>query len=511
MSGAADPGETEYILLPARGLRAARAVEYAFLTRFGGVKSTLPRVSLSGLDFLAPLADYMPDLSNLVSRRLSELAIHVIDSVREDGPKLARMTPQAAAILGSGDSGMRAMPVRYYEPTQTAWGRPKSPPPGAGGRPAITLSVRMAGTPMSGVKVVAFTSLAADEGAVGFTDAAGDVTLALGGDPMQLDSLYVAAPASGGWGYLKRGVVARGGDVLNLPAIAAPYQDCVRHACGPFAATDGAGVRVAVIDTGVGPHPDLTIAGGSNTVQGEPWSDFADNGAGHGTHVAGVIAGRPGAGGPMGVAPSAEIWSGRVYGAGATRASNYSIMKAMILATDGDCDLLNLSLSADGSDPVLQDAVTDAAQQGAVVLAAAGNGGVAGIAYPARCMNAVGVTAYGVLGAYPADTPHAEEVGTPQTGPEFFASFSNFGPETGFVGPGVGVISTALGGGYGIRSGTSQACAAVTGLAARLLGRDPVLKAATRDQARSTAIQNLMQAHATSLRFGYHREGAGRL
>src|SRR5207247_1649461 len=41
---------------------------------------------------------------------------------------------------------------------------------------------------------------------------------------------------------------------------------------------------------GIADHPDLTIAGGQNTVVGEAPSDYGDNGEGHGTHVAGIIA-----------------------------------------------------------------------------------------------------------------------------------------------------------------------------------------------------------------------------
>jgi len=44
-------------------------------------------------------------------------------------------------------------------------------------------------------------------------------------------------------------------------------------------------VTVGVVDTGVGPHKDLTVAGGRNTVIGEQPDHWADNGAGHGTHV----------------------------------------------------------------------------------------------------------------------------------------------------------------------------------------------------------------------------------
>src|SRR3989344_7242004 len=73
----------------------------------------------------------------------------------------------------------------------------------------------------------------------------------------------------------------------------------------------GAGVHVAVIDTGIQTnHPDLksNIAGGKNCSTGTSYND----GNGHGTHVAGTIAALDNGVGVVGVAPEAKLWAVRV-------------------------------------------------------------------------------------------------------------------------------------------------------------------------------------------------------
>src|SRR5205823_7526044 len=87
-------------------------------------------------------------------------------------------------------------------------------------------------------------------------------------------------------------------------------------------ANTGAGVNVAVIDTGIDlTHPDLAanIVGGTNCSKGGP-KNYSD-GNGHGTHVAGIIAALDNGIGVVGVAPEAKLWAVRVLddkGSGST-------------------------------------------------------------------------------------------------------------------------------------------------------------------------------------------------
>jgi len=91
---------------------------------------------------------------------------------------------------------------------------------------------------------------------------------------------------------------------------------------------------------------------------------------------------------------------------------------------------------------------------------------------------------------------------------DFVAEFSNIGADTDITGPGVGVISTVPTG-YGVMSGTSMACPAAAGAAARLLAHAPLLLAMPRNQARSDAIVKAVYAAAHVLGFGPSFEGKG--
>ena len=499
-----------YVLLPAAGVRAARKLELDFLTRFGGARSTLPSLKIAPSDFLNPIASMIPSWTPPMGEPAGD--IEVIDSVHEDGPKLVRMTESAALAFELSGAG-RAVPLRYYEPARTPLSVPRNAPSRAASTPPIKIQVRerSTGRPVPGVKVVVYTSIEDNEGAAAVTDETGVARLLLGPAPVVAESLAIESPARACWGRYEHGIQLAADQGIDLEDIAYPLSDCVRQRCEPFSVTDGRGVRVAIVDSGVGPHDDISLWGGTNTVMGEPAGDFHDNGMGHGTHVAGIVGGKSADGRYCGIAPAAELWSARIYPGNDRRATNYAITKAIILACDRQCDLINLSLSGEDADPSIQDAIRDACHQGAVVFVAAGNKGEPRVGFPARSEGAVGVSAFGIQGSYPASAGQSAEVGKPDAQETFFASFSNYGPEIRFAGPGVGVVSTALGGGYAVRSGTSMACAAVTGIAARLLSSNSALSNMQRDYARSAAIQNELARRARSLGFGLTYEGSGAL
>jgi len=90
----------------------------------------------------------------------------------------------------------------------------------------------------------------------------------------------------------------------------------------------------------------------------------------------------------------------------------------------------------------------------------------------------------------------------------FIAAFSNIGRAIDLTGPGVGIISTVPGG-YGVESGTSMACPAVTGFAARILGRLPDIRKQARNQERSDAIAQALFASVRDLGFKPEFEGHG--
>ncbi|MFN3200150.1 MAG: S8 family serine peptidase [Bradymonadia bacterium] len=169
------------------------------------------------------------------------------------------------------------------------------------------------------------------------------------------------------------------------------------HAMGAPAgwrAGGGAGVKVAVLDTGVAKTPDLVDNGleeGWSFVPREP--SFIDE-HGHGTHVAGTIAQTTHNGqGGVGVAPASTIMPYKVLGARGGGDSD-RIAAAIDDAADRGADVINMSLGG-GHSKVLHIAIEKAAARGVVVVVAAGNSGREGVHCPGHVPEALGVAALG--------------------------------------------------------------------------------------------------------------------
>jgi serine protease len=162
--------------------------------------------------------------------------------------------------------------------------------------------------------------------------------------------------------------------------------------------TKGAGMTVAVIDTGVTVVPDLEqtkfVKGYDFVNNKEEASD--DNG--HGTHVAGTIAQSTNNNyGVAGVAYEANIMPLKVlsaYGGGTVA----DIAEAIRFAADNGADVVNLSLGGAGESQVLKEAVDYAYSKGVVVVAAAGNENRNSASYPARYPHVISVAATGPSG-----------------------------------------------------------------------------------------------------------------
>jgi subtilisin len=235
---------------------------------------------------------------------------------------------------------------------------------------------------------------------------------------------------------------------------------------------------------------------------------------GHGTHVAGIIAAR---GAPphglSGLAPGVTLYSFRVFGQGKRVTTNYEVVKAIIFAVEEGCDLLNLSLGGLPPDEVIRDAILDAGDQGVLVIASAGNDNRQPVTRPASYVPALAVSAFGRMGTFPAGSYEEGYVDATPPGADpadFMASFTNIGRDVFLTAPGVGILSTVSGAGYAPMSGTSMACPAVTGYAARLLSANPAVLVMPRDAQRTRAITSLLSQNAVSLGFPFDFEGFGR-
>ena len=120
------------------------------------------------------------------------------------------------------------------------------------------------------------------------------------------------------------------------------------------------------------------------------------------------------------------------------------------------------------------------------------------------------MSALGRKGTFPSGALEAGDVKGPygRNRLNFVAAFSNIGPEIDLIGPGVGILSTVPGG-YAPMSGTSMACPAVTGAAARLLSTLPDILGMPRDEARSEAMAQALLQSGRSLGFEATYEGHG--
>jgi subtilisin len=123
----------------------------------------------------------------------------------------------------------------------------------------------------------------------------------------------------------------------------------------------------------------------------------------------------------------------------------------------------------------------------------------------------VAVSAIGRRGTYPSDSVEVGDEEAPFASSDkkyFIAAFSNVGPEIAVTGPGVGIIST-FPNGYAVLDGTSMACPAVTGAAARLIANTPNIVDMSRDSSRSDAMAQVVFQGAKRLGFGINFEGRG--
>ena len=216
------------------------------------------------------------------------------------------------------------------------------------------------------------------------------------------------------------------------------------------AGNTGAGVRVAVIDSGIDyTHPDLAsnYAGGYDFVNND--SDPMDD-DGHGTHVAGTIAALDNGTGVVGVSPQAAIYALKVLDADGS-GSWSNIVAALQWAVDNGIQVTNNSYGgSQNPGSTVEAAFANAETAGIFHAAAAGNSGnPAGkgnnVGYPARYASVIAVAATDA-----SDTR---------------AWFSSTGDQVELSAPGVLINSTKLGGGYVEFNGTSMASPHVAGTA----------------------------------------------
>jgi subtilisin len=230
---------------------------------------------------------------------------------------------------------------------------------------------------------------------------------------------------------------------------------------------------IAILDMGVGPHPDLNVVGGYDCTGN---GSLTDNG-GHGTHVAGIAGAIDNGGGIVGVAPGARLWSVRVLDAYAGSWSWVICGLDWVTAHADTIEVANMSLGEPyGSDPTcdstaLHRAVCRTVAAGVTVVVAAGNkwpsGADARYGVPAQYPEVITVSAIADSDGKPGGLGPATSAGLD----DHRADFSAWGAVVDIAAPGVDTYSTAPGGGFSVMSGTSFATPHVAGASALYIAK----------------------------------------
>lgn len=242
--------------------------------------------------------------------------------------------------------------------------------------------------------------------------------------------------------------------------------------------TQGAGVTVAVLDTGIdADHPDLELYTDDPDDPTYPggWAEFDERGervpgsvpsdyGSHGTHVSGTVAGGNEIGVHIGVAPDVDLLHGQVLG---EETGTFAQMLAgMEWAVEQEADVVSMSFGASGTFDALIRPIQHIEQSGAVPVAAIGNDGPDVSGSPANVYDAL------AIGAVDQDRQVASFSGGGEISSEDWREPPTHWPDSyltpDLVAPGVNVGSTVPGG-YGYSSGTSMAAPHVSGAIALMI------------------------------------------
>ena len=388
--------------------------------------------------------------------------------------------------------------------------------PGTGAMLALLLQDPESGAVPSTRVIVRFDALQ-DAGATtlagGRSDAQGKVSVAF--DPNRWrPTLAVVEPSARYWSSYVR--MPQSGQTIRLGTLprSGPFGWWQYLTGMPFYDPEaGRGIKIGIVDTGVGPHPylDHVVPVGA-FVDGAFLAGAAEGRdvQNHGTHVSGIIGARPASsdsGDYAGVAAGAEIHMARVFtptGGG----NQGDIARAVeMLSGHQKVDIINMSLAGAAS-LIEQDSIILAYRAGTVCVCAAGNRNGADVGYPAAYPEAIAVSALGLFGRSPAAALAALNAPTQAEayglGGLFLARFSNVGPQLFCAAGGNGIVSTVPATAsdaapYADMSGTSMASPLVAGILANLVANDQAFAALPRSEARSTYAKALLARHAAQI------------
>ncbi|MBO2536867.1 S8 family serine peptidase [Rummeliibacillus suwonensis] len=222
----------------------------------------------------------------------------------------------------------------------------------------------------------------------------------------------------------------------------------------------GKGVKVAIFDTGVADIPALANVKKYSFVEDDQTTP-ADESLpldmdGHGTAVAGIIAGQLSSrltdGYLIGVAPDVDMYSAKVFDNDGARME--TILKAVEWAIENNIDIINMSFGTEEDDAILYQAIKKAYDAGIMMVAAAGNdGNTYPVDYPAKYKEVIAVSSI----------DHSKRI----------VKKSNTGSQIEYAAPGEDIFTLSPTENYTSMSGTSLAVPHVVGMIALFKQRYP--------------------------------------
>ncbi len=335
------------------------------------------------------------------------------------------------------------------------------------------------------------------------TGADGKAVLTLHGEPAETVAALVVTPRAGYWG-LRIDRPRLRSDTVN--AVPLKRLDLTETGWGGHVvrfdrlptAYGGAGVKVALIDSGVATaHKQLEGIGQGFDCTGGKERSWAEDPTGHGTACAGIIAARRSEVVAMrGYAGDAELHVCRLPLA----AHCSDLVAALDYCRSTGIDVACLGYGGHHGSVIVEQRIIAAKQNGMALIAAAGSSGGA-VQFPACSPHVLAVGAVGQAGVFPQDSPAAAYVAAPDTadGP-FTPAFSSSGPEVDVAAPGVAILSCQAPDGYAAWDGTSIATSHVAALAALVLGHHADFQSgyARRDATRVERLFQILKETARS-------------
>lgn len=465
----------------------------------------------------------LENVSDVVGKRASQ-----VDTDREVVVFDADPGDVAQAQAQAGADVMIEPEILHHtalvKPLDIARSLSDEPPAGSVGGDGATLALTVVGdgAPVANAEVILIirfrgitdrlTVMTDDKGKVAFSFSSSFTPVAA-----------ITVPADAFWSTVTRGPAD--GDRIELPRLPVVAPVGWWHQVLGIDGSEsrpGAGIKVGVIDTGIGPNADLSHATNVGAFIGGaelPDEDFGLDVDTHGTHVNGTIGARPRATTkrPMGIAAGVDLFSARVFppGGGANQGDIANAIDH--LSAVRGVDLINMSLGAPVGSEIERDAIQDALERGTLCVVAAGNSD-GPVQFPAAFAETVAVSALGLEGWGPPGTLASIRIPTEpdRFGDDglYLANFSCFGAEIDVAGPGVGIIASlperfGLKTPLGSMDGTSMASPAALAALAAVLSQDQTYRALPRDLVRATRARALLGQSARDIGLAARFQGQG--